>query len=128
MEKPEFISTMWDYYQESGLGSGANEHNVYLTVGDERNANTNIFVDENGDIWVADYQSVKRVKTSINVEDVVEFRFDEYGSDSIEPCFFIICKDYSGLMFCDKRIRYFEDGDYDHWKYAVDWFMEHPVD
>lgn len=128
MDTQEFLSTLWDYYQESGLGTGENEDSIYLTAGDERDANTNIYVDEYGDIWVADYKSVIRVKTSINVQDVVDFRFNEEGADSIEPCFFAICKDYSGLMFWDKRIRYFEDGDYDHWRFAVDWFMEHPVD
>ena len=42
--------------------------------------------------------------------------------------FFVICKDFNGLVFCDGEIRVILDVHYNGGAFsAVEWFLEHPV-
>ena len=56
--------------------------------------NTKITVDDDGFVWIREYESFKRVKTTVNVHDISEFRRD----DMDEKCFYVICNDNTGFM------------------------------
>ena len=87
---------------------------VDCTIGEDLSVNTRITVDSDGFIHVRDRNSFKRRKTSINVQDVVEFREDDfYTRDSANYTFYIIAKNDSGLQIeCSEKIEiyYCENG------------------
>ena len=98
----------------------------FFSVGDKADENTTIYVDEDNYIWLTGNESVKRVKTSINVNNVVELRYSEFGSN--EGSFFVICNDDSGLDFCEGEIVFFKDGYYGRFKNVFEWFAENSVE
>ncbi len=124
MKKAEFIELLDEYLNNTGMNSGC-YNGAFLSVGDEKNVNTSIYIDDEDRIWVADDESVKRVKTSIHVDDIVEIRYSAFGSDGGR--FFVICRDYSGLDFCEGEIGFFTDGYYGSFKKATDWFTNDPA-
>ena len=126
MTKKEFIDKMNEYLETTGLSEGAFE--CYYTCGDEKNIDTTFYIDEVGDLYIRAEDSIIRIKTSINVKNVEEFRYSEWGSD--ECYFYIICDDYSGLYFSQNDVFYFENGSlkYGEYKKAIEWFTEHPVE
>ena len=123
MTKTEFVNLLGDYLDETGMSDGA--YNVFFSVGDNENINTTIYIDKENFIWITGNESVRRVKTSINVQDVIELRYSQFGSDGGR--FFIICSDYSGLDFCEGEIGYFTNGYFGVFNDAVDWFTNNPI-
>ena len=123
MTKTEFISLLEEYLEKTGMSCG--NWDAFLSVGDEENRNTTIYVDKEGFVWITADESVKRVKTSINVQDVIELRYSQYGSD--DGRFFVICSNYEGLDFCEGEIGYFANGYYGDFHDAVDWFTANPI-
>ena len=123
MTKTEFIIALNNYLNETGM-NGENP-DFYFSVGDDENINTTIYIDKENFIWITGNQSVKRVKTSINVQDITELRYSEFGSDGGR--FFVICDNYTGLDFLEGEIGYFTNGYYGKFNNAVDWFTSNPV-
>lgn len=123
MTKTEFMNSLNDYLSETGMNGGS--YDAFLSVGDNENINTTIYIDQENIIWITGNESVKRVKTSINIQDIIELRYSEFGSDGGR--FFVICNNYTGLDFCEGEIGYFTDGYYGEFKNAVDWFTNNPV-
>lgn len=123
MKKSEFIDLLEEYLDNTGMTNGY--YNVYLSVGDSENVNTTIFIDRDNYIWITDKESVKRIKTSVNVDNIIEIRYSQFGSDGGR--FFVICQDYTGLDFCEGEIGFFTNGYYGSFKKAADWFAENPV-
>ena len=123
MTKSDFISSLNNYLNKTEMDCGA--YNVFLSVGDDENINPTIYIDKENFIWIVGNESLKRIKTSINVQDIIELRYTEFGSDS--PRFFVICRDYSGLDFCEGEIGYFTNGYYGEFHNAVDWFTNNPI-
>lgn len=123
MERSKFIELLEDHLNKTGYSDGLFNH--YWTVGDREDVNSTFYVDGENFLWLTGDDSVKRIKTPINMEHVVEFRWDAIGDDNSR--FFIICDDYSGLDIVDSGIYYFENGNYGDGKDAIEWFTEHPV-
>ncbi len=123
MEKNEFIELLGDFLDKTGMSDGS--YNAYISVGDKRDLNTTIYIDEENQIWIAANESINRVKTSVNVGNIVELRYSQFGSDGGR--FFVICNDNSGLDFCEGEIGFFVNGYYGSFKKATDWFTENPV-
>lgn len=72
MDKGSFVKKLKEYLPE----------NIYdCKIGTDMNVNTRVVVDEAGWIWVRDTESFKRKRTSVNVQDVVEFRRDDYYTE-----------------------------------------------
>lgn len=97
----------------------------FFSVGDADNVNDTIYIDKDNYIWITDNESVKRIKTSINVDNIIEIRYSQFGSDGGR--FFVICQDDTGLDFCEGEIGFFVKGYYGSFKKATDWFTENPV-
>lgn len=76
-------------------------------------------------IRITENESVKRIKTSINIDNIIEIRYSQFGSDGGR--FFVICQDDTGLDFCEGQIGFFTKGYYGSFKKATDWFTENPV-
>ena len=123
MKKAEFIKLLEEYLDNTGMSDGC--YDVFFSVGDVKNVNTTIYIDKDNCIWITDDESVKRIKTSINVDNIIEIRYSEFGSD--EGRFFVICQDDTGLDFCEGKIGFFTNGYYGSFKKATDWFTENPV-
>lgn len=123
MTRSEFIETLNDYLELSGMtGDGC-------LAGDDAKNNTSIYVDNENNVWLTGRESIIRIKTSINVDNVIEFRYDQFGPNG-GGCgvrFFIICKDYSGLDFCEGSINFFENGYVGDFRDALEWFEKNPV-
>ena len=100
-------------------------YNVYFSVGDAENVNTTIYIDRENYIWITDDESVKHIKTSINIDNIVEIRYSQFGSDGGR--FFVICQDNTGLDFCEGEIGFFTNGDYGDFKTAIAWFTDNPM-
>ncbi len=96
----ETFSSKWNEFCEKS------NNDDDMKLGNDMSINTRITVDENGDIWVRDRNSFKRVKKAVNIKDIVEFRWD----DSCEEKFYIICSDYSGFEVHENEIFYCIDG------------------
>lgn len=110
MKKAEFIKLLEEYLDNSGYSDGC--YDAYLSVGGAENVNTTIFIDRQNYIWITDDESVKRIKTSINVDNIVEIRYSQFGRDGGR--FFVICQDNTGLDFCDGEIGFFRNGGYEN--------------
>ena len=123
MKKAEFIELLEEYLDNTGMTSGC--YNAYFSVGDTDNINTTIYIDRENYIWITDNDSVNRIRTSINVENVVEIRYSQFGSDGGR--FFVICRDNTGLDFCEGEIGFFTNGYYGSFMKATDWFADNPV-
>ena len=123
MKKTEFIELLEKYLDETGMDCGA--YNAYFSIGDMENINTTIYIDRDNYIWLTEEESVKRIKTSINVDNITEIRYSQFGSDGGR--FFVICKDDTGLDFCEGEIGFFTNGYYGNFKKATEWFKENPV-
>lgn len=124
MTKAEFIAVLNNYLDKTGMSDGS-YYNAYLSVGDDKSINTAVYIDEEGFIWITANESVKRIKTSINVQDVVELRYSQFGNGGGR--FFVICSNYAGLDFCEGEIGYFENGYYGKFNDAFEWFTNDPV-
>ena len=123
MKKAKFIELLEEYLDNTGMNCGC--YNVYFSVGDAENVNTTIYIDRENYIWITDDESVKRIKTSINIDNVVEIRYSQFGSDGGR--FFVICQDNTGLDFCEGEIGFFTNGYYGDFNKAVDWFTNNPM-
>lgn len=119
MEKEEFIKKCSSCFEKAGMSDGS--WSVFYTVGDDPDVNTTVFIDKEGFIFLTKENSVIRVKTSINVADIVDFRFDQFGQEETER-FFIICKDFTGLDFCRDTIGFFKNGEVGRFRDAFLWF------
>lgn len=64
-------------------------YNMFFSVGDADNVNTTIYIDKDNYIWITDNEYVKRIKTSINVDNIIEIRYLQFVSDGGK--FFVIC-------------------------------------
>lgn len=124
MDRSSFLDTISEFLDNTGMSDG--NYNSYFSAGDERNLNTTIYVDEKNNVWLTDDESIVRVKTTINTDNVVEFRYSQFGADGGR--FFVICNDNSGLDFCEGEIGFFKDGYYGDFKNAIQWFRDHPVE
>ena len=93
MKKAEFIDLLEEYLDNTGMTSGC--YNAFFSVGDADNVNTTIYIDKDNYIWITDNESVKRIKTSINVDNIIEIRYSQFGSDGGR--FFVVCQDDTGL-------------------------------
>lgn len=49
-------------------------YNAFFSVGDADNVNTTIYIDKDNYIWITENESVKRIKTSINVDNIIGIR------------------------------------------------------
>ncbi len=95
-----------------------------ITVGKDKTINTRIVIDDKGVIWIREGYTWNRVKTSVNVENVIEFR----ASDDRFVCFFVICEDNTGFAFeSDGEIYYYVDGEPSGWGSAFEHFSKFPV-
>ena len=119
MKQSEFIELLEEYFHNTGMSSWE----PYLSVGNKENVNTTIYIDRDNFIWIRNDESVKRIKTSINVDNIIELRY----TDSSEDYFVVICQDDTGLYFRDGEINFFTNGYYGSYKKAIDWFAENPV-
>ena len=63
MKQSEFIELLEEYFHNTGMSSWE----PYLSVGNKENVNTTIYIDRDNFIWIRNDESVKRIKTSINV-------------------------------------------------------------
>ena len=109
MNKVDFMILLNGLLHETGMDGGY-FNNVFMTVGDKREENTTVYIDEENYIWLTENESLIRIMTPVNVDHVVDFRFGAFGP--LEERFFVICDDYSGLEFCEGDIYYFRNGDY----------------
>lgn len=123
MEKTKFINLLEEYLDETGMSGG--NWNAFLSIGDDESINTTIYIDQEDFIWIIADESVKRVKTSINVQDIIELRYSELGRNGGR--FFVICSNYAGLDFCEGEIGYFTNGYYGEFNNAVDCFTNNPI-
>ena len=123
MTKEEFINTLEEYLEKTGMSEG--DFGAYFSVGDKKNINTTIFIDDNNHIYLTPDESLNRIKTSICISNVREFRFSQFGEDGGR--FFILCDDNSGLDFCEGEIGFFENGYYGNFKDAFQWFTKNIV-
>lgn len=122
MKKDVFIELMEEYLYQTGMSEGV-YNNSFFSVDDKKNINTTIYVDEDNYIWLTSNHSVKRVKTSINVDNIVEFRYGQFGSDEGE--FFVICNDDAGLHFLEGKIYYIlPNGYYGTYQEAIEYFEQ----
>jgi len=81
------------------------------TIGSDSSINTEVFIDEEGFIWLRINRSWKRVKTSVNVNNVVEFRYSDTNQYGYEKEFFIICTDDTGFSVIDGAFYYCVDSE-----------------
>ena len=123
MTRLEFIEKLNDFLEYTGMSTGA--FGSYISVGDDAEINTDIYIDKDNNVWLTGRDSIIRIKTSINVDNVTELRYDSAGDDVNR--FFIICKDYSGLDFSYGKIRFFENGYIGDPRNALEWFEKNPV-
>ena len=123
MERKKFLKLLNEFLDKTGMSCGS--FNKYFSAGDEKDINTTIYVDEENNIWLTGDESIIRVKTSINIKNVIEFRYGQFGRDGGR--FFIICDDNSGLDFCEGEIGFFVNGYYGEFKDALEYFTENPV-
>lgn len=100
-------------------------YDAFFSVGDDEDINTTIYIDKENFIWIRGNESVRCVKTSINIQEIVELRYSEFGRDSGR--FFVICSNYTGLDFCEGEIGYFTNGYYGNFADSVEWFTNNPV-
>lgn len=122
MKKGSFIELMKEYLYQTGMSEGV-YNNSYFSVDDKKNKNTTIYVDEDNYVWLVSKDSVKRVKTSINIDNVEEFRYGQFGSNEGE--FFVICNDNAGLHFLEGKIYYiFPNGYYGAYQDAIEYFEQ----
>jgi hypothetical protein len=98
----ETFSSKWNEFCEK------TKNDYDMKIGNDMSINTRITIDENGDVWVRAYESFKRVKTTVNLKDVVEFRWPDYRE--VPDSFYIICNDYSGFEVEGLEIYYCIDG------------------
>lgn len=130
MKKNEFILKMKEFLYNSGI----NKDNTWITVGDDPEVNTTIFIDSDGWVYISRDCSVKRIKTSINVANVTDLRYADGIKESRRIC--VICNDYSGLDICyyyrnddlfnDGMMSFFQNGYIGHYEDAVEWFETNP--
>ncbi len=104
MEVKEFISKYVKFFDKV-----IEQYSV--SIGTDFSKNYRVLIDKEGFIWIRAFKSWKRVKTSVNINNVVEFR---RGVEKDEG-FYIICSDDTGL---EVKINAF-DGDLDIW-YCID--------
>lgn len=123
MKRTEFIDLLEEYLDNTGMANGC--YNAFFSVGDADNVNTTIYIDKDNYIWITENESVKRIKTSINIDNIIGIRYSQFGSDGGR--FFVICQDDTGLDFCEGEIGFFTNGYYGSFKKATDWFTENPV-
>ena len=125
MDIGSFLQNLKEYMPE----------NIYdCKIGTDMRVNTRVVVDEAGWIWVRDAESFKRKRTSVNVQDVVEFRRDDYYTEY--GTFYIITTEDNGLEFSiekgfssqlDVEIYYCEDGKLSGYGTAVEHFSQFPA-
>ena len=115
MKIEEFIEKLSDWCEKTT--------NTYdFTIGKDMSVNTKITVDEEGFIWIRAYESFKRVKTTVNVRDINEFRMSDFD----EKCFYVICDDYTGFEVHDSEFYYCIDGQPSGYGDAVEHFTRFP--
>ena len=115
MKIEEFISTMTEWCEKT--------NNTYdFTIGKDMSVNTRITIDEEGFIWIRACESFKRVKTTVNVCDINEFRLSDFD----EECFYVICNDDTGFEVHESEFYYCIDGQPSGWGSAVEHFTEFP--
>ena len=119
MTNNEFIEKMEAFLDKTGMSDGC-YGNSFMSVGEDKDINTSIYVDSDGQIWLSGQESVKRIKTCINVSSVKEFRYSQFDEEGGR--FFVICDDYTGLDFCEGEVGFFQNGDFSIFKDAIDWF------
>ena len=93
-----------------------------FTVGKNMQINTKLTVDEGGFIWIRENELFKRVKTTVSVDDISEFRLLGYD----EECFYIICSDNSEFEVRKNECYYCIDGKPSGWGSAVEHFEKFP--
>lgn len=100
-------------------------------LGKDMSVNTRLVIDEDGFIWIRDGGSGltwNRVKTNVNVLNIVEFR----ASDDDYTSFFVICNDNNGFSFVAEgeagEIYYYENGEPSGRGTAFDHFSELPIE
>ena len=123
MTKQEFINTLEEYLEKTGMSEGT--FNAFFCVSDQRNINSTIFIDDDNYIHLTPEGSINRVKTTININNVIEFRYSQFGEDGGR--FFVICNDNSGLDFCEGDIGFFENGCYENFRDAFQYFEKNIV-
>lgn len=116
MTVSEFVDTFKEWVERYGYSD-------YYTIGTDFGDNFAVLVDEDGYIFMQEYESWRRVKTSVNVKNIVEFR---KGFNDQE--FFIICADDTGFSVDSDGIYFCEEGRPSGWGNAFDYFMQFPVD
>ena len=90
MDKTQFIKMFQEFEEEFKSEGG-----YPLTISSDKSIDARIIIDEDGFIWIRDYESWRRAKTPINVQNIVEFRKSEIGG------YYIICDDDTGLSIDD---------------------------
>ena len=96
--------------------------NDSVSVGKDMHVNTKVTVDEDGVIWIRVYDTFKRIKTAVNVCNIIEFRLDDWN----DGCFYIICSDDTGFEVCDEEIYYCVDGRPNGWGNVEEYFKRFP--
>lgn len=127
MTTQEFIENFNKYCEK-----GFDDVDEPLTIGSDFSIDKRIVIDEAGFVWLREQQSWKRIKTSVNVNNVIEFRRAE------QECwgFYIICSDDTGFNICSEgpvadpymEIYYYLDGKPSGWGTAIEHFKRFPVE
>ena len=117
MTTEDFIKTLKEWLAEIGWDDE-------YTIGTDLSYNTDITIDDDGFIYLTQYEGFKRVLTPINTHNIVEFRHEvdkEYG-------FFVICKGDIALSFQTDGIYFCEDGTFSGFGTGFDHFSKFPVE
>ena len=99
------------------------------TIGTDFSIDSQVLIDEEGVIWLREWNSWKRIKTAININNVIEFRHaerEEWG-------FYIICADDTGLNVCQEepegaQFYYYIHAQPSGWGPATEHFKRFPVE
>lgn len=119
--------TIDEFTENMGKWLEKEELTDYYSYGTDLSVNTEITVDSDGLIWInesaGDYArlSFKRLKTTVNVSKVIEFRGSLYSKG-----FYIICDDDTGFELRDDGIYYYIDGEPSGWGEAYEHFTRFP--
>lgn len=115
MTKDKFINTLKKWDKEYNDGN--------LIVVGSLEEDGDVIVDDKGFIWINEFESWRRVKTSVNVTNIIAFRKSRYDNT-----YYIICSDDTGFMVDNgTEFYYCIDGRPSGYGSAFNHFMEFPV-
>ena len=101
------------------------DNNSSITVGNDMSVNTRITVREDGQVFISEYESYRRVETNININDIVERRKEVFG----ERYYFIDLNNRALAVSIDEdEVFYCVEGKPSGYGSAFEHFITFPVD